>query len=476
MRILLFSLLLLVCGNAAIAQTAKILDLERAQWFIKLGNTLREAKQYSQARQFLEDGLKGAQAAKNTYWTAAAYENLGLLFRDRNDASQASYYLNRALNLYQTGRIGGMSAKVIKQILGSFKNEQELYGGIDVGAKGVKLSIIALKFSSDGRPEFKVLRSESKNTNPATGTAAAFKETTEVVRLYLVDSLQKGRKLPANRIFVVGSSGLKTELDKQQKASDFLQQLHTGLGATWPDPVSFINAATEAELTVRGTIPESEWMSTAVMDIGSGNTKGGYFTSANTFEYTDYLGTGAMMRYIQESGKPVTDAAQSVYENEVRTAVSRDIGRKPEFQNRKRIYMLGGIVYALTTYLYPREINSPMVQFSYKDVVKLQEMAIKNYDVLTNPDLSGFDSDELYKKAQAEVRNVRERVFKRDELIAGATLLRGILEECRQNDPDNKEFVFHRNGVIGWISGYIIRKKEEEFKAEKDGEYQASMK
>ena len=129
--------------------------------------------------------------------------------------------------------------------------------------------------------------------------------------------------------------------------------------------------------------------------------------------------------------------------------------------------MMGGIVYALVTYLHPREINTQLVKFTYKDAVKLQEMAIQNYDALTNPDLSGLDNEEAMRKAQADIKTVREKVFKRDEIIAGATMLRGVLEECRRSRPEAKEFIFPRGGVIGWISGYIIQSIEKEYREQK---------
>lgn len=118
--------------------------------------------------------------------------------------------------------------------------------------------------------------------------------------------------------------------------------------------------------------------------------------------------------------------------------------------------------------MHPREINNPLVVFSYKDVVKFQDMAIKNYEALTNPDMSAIDSDAAFQKAQADVKFVREKVFNRDEVVAGATLLRGVLEECRRNNPENKEYVFHRNGVIGWISGYIIQAIEKNYQQQKE--------
>lgn len=433
--------------------------------YLKTGNTLREAQQYEKASEYLNRALSGVKAAKHNYWTAAVYENLGLLARDQSDYVHASQYLNQAIEIYHAGGYT-VSEKVLSQILGGLKNTEELYGGIDIGAKGVKLSIIALKFSPDGHALFRVVKSETRNTAPIECTPAVFSETAKAVHIYL-DSLVTRRKIARNRIFVVGSSGLQTALVKNNKQADLEKTLHDELGSAWPDAIPFINAATEAELTVRGTIPRREWLTTSTIDIGSGNTKGGYFTTESAFEYIDFPGTVSMTKKIQEGGKPVDQSAQQVYTDELQSVIKREMGRKSGFQNRSRVYMMGGIVYALVTYLHPREINTQLVKFTYKDALKFQEMAIQNYEALTNPDLSGIDGEEAMQKAQADVKTVREKVFKRDEIIAGATLLRGVLEECRRSRPDTKEFVFPRGGVIGWISGYIIQSIEKEYREEK---------
>lgn len=459
------TLLVGLCCLTALSFGQTNTTLMQALRYLKTGNTLREAQQYEKANEYLNRALSGVKAAQNNYWTAAAYENLGLLARDRNDYALASQYLNQAIQLYHTGGYT-VSEKVLKQIIGGITDTEELYGGIDIGAKGVKLSVVALKFSPDGHALFRVVKSETRNTTPIECTPVAFSETAKAVHIY-IDSLVTRRKIARNRIFVVGSSGLQTALVKNNKQADLEKALHDELGSIWPDVIPFIDAATEAELTVRGTIPRREWLTTSTIDIGSGNTKGGYYTTDNTFEYIDFPGTVSMTKKIQEGGKPVDQSAQQVYTDELLSVVKREMGRKTGFQHRSRVYMMGGIVYALVTYLHPREINTPLVKFTYKDVLKFQDMAIRNYEGLTNPDLSSIDSEEMMQKSQADVKTVRDKIFKRDEIIAGATLLRGVLEECRRSKPETKEFIFPRGGVIGWISGYVIQSIEKEYRGQK---------
>ncbi len=463
-------LLFLLCVGLLTTVHAQPVPVNTAIRFIKLGNTLREAKQYAEATSYLEKALSTLQRTGDRYWVAAANENLGLISRDLNDGVTANRYLTKAMLGYRAVK-ANLSAKVVEQILTGVTNpqaDQEIYGGIDIGSKGVKMSVISLRFSPDGKPTLVVIKADSKNTTAMDGNAQVFANTAQAVKTYL-DSLLIGRKIPRDRVFVVGSSGLKTVLeqpDKAGKLAELEQVLKTQLAGVWTEPIPFIDAAKEAELTIRGTLPESEWRSTNTIDIGSGNTKGGYYTADNKFEYIAFLGTGSLADYFKQNSKPA-ESAQAAYTEEFRQMVSEMMARKPEFQKRKRTYLVGGIVYALVTYLHPGEVNNSLVRFSYKDAVRFQELAMTNYDALINPDLTGIDGEATLKKAQSEAKNV-QKIFTREQVIAGATLLRGILEECRGNNPGEKEFVFHRNGVIGWISGYIELAREKAFRQTKE--------
>lgn len=94
---------------------AQTVPLGTAMQYRGVGNTLREAEQYVQAKNLLEPVLTATQKANDRYWTAAAYENLGLLARDCNDPMTASFYFRKALEgCMDTGAT--TSAKVLSRI------------------------------------------------------------------------------------------------------------------------------------------------------------------------------------------------------------------------------------------------------------------------------------------------------------------------------------------------------------------------
>ena len=80
---------------------AQTQDLNAALKFIKAGNTLREVKQYDQAEEYLNKALNIVRN-KDKYWEAAAYENLGFLYRDQDNVLEASRNLMKAIEIYRT--------------------------------------------------------------------------------------------------------------------------------------------------------------------------------------------------------------------------------------------------------------------------------------------------------------------------------------------------------------------------------------
>ncbi|HEY1056846.1 MAG TPA: tetratricopeptide repeat protein [Emticicia sp.] len=455
-------------------------DLNMALRYIKVGNTLREAKQFTEAERYLSRGREAVEKLNNRYWMAVAYENLGLLSRDKKDVNNALIYLRKSSDIYQS--IGSQTSyTVIKQILSGLKNEtSDLYGGVEIGSKGVKLSIIAVKYGADGKLQFVVEKADDTITDAVKGTEVAFNATAKAVKMYL-DTLLTRRKLPKDHIFVVASSGVSNGLRKLQqdqglnekswdiKKNDLKTKIENEIRSLWSQPVEFLNAKTESELTVRGTLPSTEWSTTATLDIGSGNTKGGFYV-LDDFKYVDFLGTVTYSQMVEknQNGKSYADACKAVMEDGVKEYhISSQLGQYPEFYNREKIYLMGGVVFAVTTYLHPEQILNKEVSLTYNEVKQFRERLIDDYAKATTPSLTHMDDKKAVEKANKEITRLREKTFKQNELIAGTTLLLGIMEDLRKED-EAKKFVFNREGYVGWISGYIVKAIEKDLKQKKE--------
>ncbi|GAB3515476.1 exopolyphosphatase [Emticicia fontis] len=443
-----------------------------------MGNTLREAKQFTEAERYLTRGRETVEKLNNRYWMAVAYENLGLLSRDKKDINNALIYLRRSSDIYQS--IGSQTSyTVIKQILSGLKNEtSDLYGGIEIGSKGVKLSIIAVKYGADGKLQFVIEKADDTITDAVKGTDEGFSATAKAVKTYL-DTLMTRRKLSKDHIFIVASSGVSNGLRKMQedaksndlnlKINALKAKVENEIRPQWSQPVEFLNAKAESELTVRGTLPSTEWSTTATLDIGSGNTKGGFYV-LDDFKYVDFLGTVTFSKMVEknQNGKSYGEACKTIMDEGVKEQyITSQLGQYPEFYNREKIYVLGGIVFAVTTYLHPEQILNKEVSLTYNEVKQFRERLINDYVKATTPSLTHIDDTKVIEKANKEITKLREKTFKQNELIAGTTLLLGIMEDLRKED-EAKKFVFNREGYVGWISGYIVKAIEKDLKQKKE--------
>lgn len=78
------------------------------------------------------------------------------------------------------------------------------------------------------------------------------------------------------------SSGLKQELDKYGKVDYFANVVRP----VDMDPlvkITYINPVQESELSLLGIVPQKRRFTASQLDIGSGNTKGGYFNNGKEF-------------------------------------------------------------------------------------------------------------------------------------------------------------------------------------------------
>ncbi len=104
-----------------------------------------------------------------------------------------------------------------------------LYAGIEVGSKGVKMSLIELRRSAETGNSFTIVKDTSVNTDFISFTAATFDATLEgLTSLYNV-ALTK-YNIPSKRVFTVISSGVKQQAEKEKKTesiSKFISAFQT---------------------------------------------------------------------------------------------------------------------------------------------------------------------------------------------------------------------------------------------------------
>lgn len=253
-------------------------DLGTAQRWIKAGNSLREAHQFEQSEIYLLKGLNATKRLYNKYWEAVASEYLGLLYNNTGDAKNANRYFTSALHLYQAQNLL-LSISAIKGIMNDrdliTDNTWQYYGGIDIGSKGVKYSIIKVR-RKQGHFTFVYLKDASKNTQVIDFTPTSLLETALAVQAYLDTILKYNSSIKMENIFIAVSSGVKQEADKARGREEALRGVVARAVPNYTRKIEFLDPCTEGDLTIKGVLPADYLFTSSLIEIGSGNSKGGY--------------------------------------------------------------------------------------------------------------------------------------------------------------------------------------------------------
>src|SRR6188508_960947 len=162
-------------------------------------------------------------------------------------------------------------------------NNSTVYTGIEVGSKGVKMSMVEIGKNPQSNGTFNILKDTSVNTDFISFNETTFSATLNAL-CGLYATARKDYNIPASRIFTAVSSGVKMQAEKDKK-TELIKELIDSFKIKIKDKskkVAVIDVKQEATLSHLGIIPESRRYSTFLIDIGSGNTKGGYFPNGNT--------------------------------------------------------------------------------------------------------------------------------------------------------------------------------------------------
>jgi hypothetical protein len=264
----------------------------------------------------------------------------------------------------------------------------------------------------------------------------------------------------------VVSSGIKIQADKENNQA-MITQLITQFKSAINEPernMPVIDVFEEARLSHLGIVPESRRYNTFLIDIGSGNTKGGYFPMGNTKELKLFqLGWGTKStanatekrceedKSISNFSKQLGRVLQAAENTEIIYAVNES-GAYPMSDN---IAFSGGIAWSLANLVYPELIDNPVVPVTYVELLNFNERLYRNYaSVSDSAILKTISGDGMDKTAIGkEIRRVNQ-VFDQKALMAGTGLLLKIMRQF-EGIYEKKQFFLVKNGQVGWISAYV---------------------
>jgi hypothetical protein len=336
--------------------------------------------------------------------------------------------------------------------------EKDYYAGIEVGSKGVKLCILDLQRVTDDLTKKVVLdttiNSDFIKFSPSTSDATL----KAVFALYRIAN--QNYTVNSKNIFVAISSGVKQTADREKKQDD-INLLIASIKSVLQDPnreVEVVSVYQESIYTHKSIIAASENMTTIIIDIGSGNTKGGYFISSNVFNtFNIPWGTKSTTNIVEkvcdspcnidEFNDLLGKKLNKISEVDIPMAVDKCGITNYDF----KILFSGGIAWAVSTLAKPEEFNSKFIDLSYDEVNKFQNQLVKNYEKLTGGDYSQQFLDEKYRI---------QKVFNQKSLIGGNGLMLRIMKKFERVNG-TKKYGFIKNNRAGWLPAYIVSKIDE---------------
>ena len=340
-----------------------------------------------------------------------------------------------------------------------------VFAGIEVGSKGVKMSLVEIEKTTLQNGSLNVMKDTTVNTDFISFTQATYQATLAALN-GLYDMALKGYSIPANHIFTAISSGVNIQAVKENKLT-WVDQLTNAFRFNFNEPerkVSVIDVKEEARLSHLGIVPDSRRYNTFLIDIGSGNTKGGYFPNDNTKDFKLFQltwgtkstsnavekrleGDNSLDNYNKQLARVLTGAENS----EIVYAVNES-GSYPVSDN---VAFSGGIAWSLATLMYPELIGNSVVPVTYEEVLSFNEKLLKNHSSLSDNNIvktlndKTLDMDAIAK----EVKRVNQ-VFDQRSLLAGTGLLLKIMRQF-ESVYEKKSFYLVKNGAVGWITAYV---------------------
>ena len=357
---------------------------------------------------------------------------------------------------------------------------QNLYGLIEIGASGIKPIILQVfykqgtyKIKKKGKIKTEIsydilerAKIKSRNSFHVESIPKISKDLKIYIKKFQIDF-----NIPRDNIFIVGSSGVaqashKEDLQKSVKNS-------TGI------KMEFISVEDESKYVFNGIlelIPKARGQQNKrrkqaiVIDIGSGNTKGGYYNPRTKKVETFNMQYGTKtfsVKVENDNGKEdFSTKSKKLGRNLLRPIIKQQIKKHPGLMSRDRIYLIGGLPWATTTLL---SLDSPTYQkrSAYQStytVMKLPKDSENLYKQLTdsketinticndNKYASYFTKPDNVKKRKKISRKICDGIFNINQLIGGLEILNTLSTELKFN---KKKVFFMQDSLYAWPLGYI---------------------
>lgn len=214
-----------------------------------------------------------------------------------------------------------------------------------------------------------------------------------------------------------------------------------------------------------GSIPSERTKEGLLIDIGSGNTKIGYAVTkpGNVDIVSIDVPFGSVTlsdaaNTARGQGKTFQQSLERLVNDKVGPDLVKRVAEYPNLQRRTPVYVVGGAAWAMATLLHP-ENGDAYMKLTPAEIDEYYRRLVANADSATHPGLENVRDPKQRQRAASKIKAVND-TFTRENLLAGATLLKAVADQVRF---DGREVYFSRFG--GWLQGWVVLKGLTEFQA-----------
>ncbi len=327
---------------------------------------------------------------------------------------------------------------------------QKLYGGIEIGTKGIKMSVINVKDASDDDYEVKdfwienfgrtsiISKDGTLNQKGIDSTCAiVLKNYEKMIHKYKIDS---------NNFNIIADSGIGTATNVPVLVQKIKYIIDKDL--------TVISATEEAKLLLKGCIPRKKYSNSMILDIGGANTIGGYMAVVkgdNIFHpLTLDLGTIVLTEIINQKSSQKTISEFNEISFNYLTTLKADFkkmyDKNPESIHKNNIYLTGGAAWSFYTLFNGTIADKNFNELKYEDILYQKTIVENNFRKIEN--------DALTNKEIAKVL----KVYSQKNLISAFNLLLTALDGIP--DLNNKKIYFAKHGQIAWFVAYVMDQEQ----------------
>ncbi len=344
--------------------------------------------------------------------------------------------------------------------------EPKVFAGIEVGSKGVKMSIVEISSNGLQDQSLRVLKDSAVNTDFISFTRSSFLATLKgLTGLYNEALIQYS--IPGEKIFTVISSGVHIQAEKSGQLN-MLKSLSDSFRYAINEPekvVDIVNVTQEAMLSHMGIVPDGKRYNTFLIDIGSGNTKGGFFPDDNNTAHFKLFQLTWGTKSVANAVEKKLDGDQSVdnYRKQLYRVLAGSasdeiiyaVNASDAYNINDNIVFSGGIAWSVATLINPELIENPVIPVTYAEVENFYKRIYEDYSSLSVNAIGSQMNDPFLDKQLIanEVARVH-KVFEQKSLLAGTGLLLKIMRQF-EGIYEKKDFYLVKNGQVGWISAYV---------------------